>query len=676
MKRIKYGSGFTYIITFLFSFLISVSLTAQKVKLLSEADRAFENAEYHTAAHLYKQLINGAEQIQQSDGLVIYRNTGQKNRGKINQYSRDVVKKMADSYRLSYQYQEAINYYNEYLKIDPVKNYEVYYWIAVCKRSIGNFSEALISLENFFKYALPESEMLRNAEAEKQTIIFAQEQYKRKDTSLYRVKRADSTKSPGGSFAINLFPRNGYIISSAKNSSNNSANPSPYINRLFIAKEINNGFIPDTLVQIENLDYSMNQSAGVLNKEGTVLYFTQSKNINGILDSKIYYSKLIADKWTSPILLPNINTEVSNQKHPSISGDGKILYFSSDRSGGIGGFDIWYSFLDANGIPGVPNHTGSVINTPQDEITPFYHSGSGTLVFSNNSRKGLGGYDCFFSKGSLAQWEEPSNAGYPVNSPRDDMYFISEGNKLLQNAFLSSDRGSDCCLEIYHVAKKPKKILAKGILSDCKTGGAVLDAEIHVSDKQVILTRNDGSYSFEVNEDDLSSISFKIKKSEYQFKTVTPLFVTDDSDALVTNIQFDRLCIEPEEKIIEPVEPPVVKREEVSYVNFDFNKSNLLKLNLPVLDSFVNVLKSNPNFTVKIDAHTDSKGSDDYNLKLSTRRATTVANYFKSKGIEDSRIIFEGFGKCCPLEPEIINGVYSEDAARRNRRALIHISRQ
>jgi outer membrane protein OmpA-like peptidoglycan-associated protein len=136
--------------------------------------------------------------------------------------------------------------------------------------------------------------------------------------------------------------------------------------------------------------------------------------------------------------------------------DGKTLLFASDKPGGSGGFDLWYAVLDANGKPEKVVNLGSTINTPSDEQAPFYHEASGTLVFSCNGRVGMGGFDFFYSKGTIDAWGEPVNFGYPVNSIKDDIYFTSQGSakNMLENVLLSSDRSAECCLELFTLKKK------------------------------------------------------------------------------------------------------------------------------------------------------------------------------------------------------------------------------
>jgi OOP family OmpA-OmpF porin len=151
-----------------------------------------------------------------------------------------------------------------------------------------------------------------------------------------------------------------------------------------------------------------------------------------------------------------VNTPGYNAQQPFLMSDGKTLLFSSDKPGGNGGFDLWYASLDANGKPDKAVNLGTTINTINDEQAPYYHDATRTLVFSCNGRTGMGGFDFFFSKGTLEALATPENFGYPVNSIKDDIYFTSRGSdkNILEEVLLSSDRSADCCLELFTLKKK------------------------------------------------------------------------------------------------------------------------------------------------------------------------------------------------------------------------------
>ncbi len=160
--------------------------------------------------------------------------------------------------------------------------------------------------------------------------------------------------------------------------------------------------------------------------------------------------------WSEPVPADAvINAEGANAQQPFVMPDGKYLLYASDKPGGYGGFDLYAAELGPDGKPKRSFNLGSTINTSGDEQAPYYHAASGTLVFSSNARIGMGGFDFYYSKGTIDKWEEPVNFGYPVNSVKDDIYFVSRGGakNILEDVFLSSDRMAECCLEMFYLKK-------------------------------------------------------------------------------------------------------------------------------------------------------------------------------------------------------------------------------
>ncbi len=193
---------------------------------------------------------------------------------------------------------------------------------------------------------------------------------------------------------------------------------------------------------------------------------------NTLADGKktfaIYSSENGANGWSPAVMVPgSVNVEGTDARQPHVTGDGKYLVFSSNRPGGQGGFDIWYAPLK-KGRPGKAMNIGKEINTKEDDGAPFYFAAGNTLVFASKGRTGMGGFDLFSSTGAFGNgWSEAVNLGYPVNSVKNDSYFVSRGKNLLEDAIISSDRGSLCCLELFSL-HKPYHQYFSGQIVDCE----------------------------------------------------------------------------------------------------------------------------------------------------------------------------------------------------------------
>jgi outer membrane protein OmpA-like peptidoglycan-associated protein len=443
----------------------------------------------------------------------------------------------------------------------------------------------------------------------------------------------------------------------------------PYHNRLFTTTIAGNSLQDLQPLMIESLDSSFNQGTANVHPNGNYLYFTQWKKENGQTVSAIYFSKKTINGWSQPQLLASVNQTGNNSKQPFCTADGKWLFFSSDKAGGKGNFDIWYAPLQDDGTTGEAVNAGA-INTIDNEQAPFYHNSSGTLVFSSDRTPGMGGYDLFSAKGVQGNWSKIENLGHPINSSRDDIYFFAGGENLLSNALFSSDRGSECCLAMYTVTKTAKRRMITGVVQSCNDNEPIADAEVILKDGAgrtvKAITSADGKYSFEAI-GDMSQQQLSVSKEKY--KDTASLVTVENINE--SNWQTDTLytaaiCIE--KKL-------VIKVENVVTVYFDFDKSQLKERGVQQLDSIYNVLVETPSAKLQISGYTDGLGSVEYNKKLSDKRAKACADYLIAKGIDVTRIGFESFGACCPVEMELINGRDNPDGRSMNRRALINIDK-
>ena len=667
----------TRILTVVFICACTIPVFSQKnAGPLQLADQYFAAGDYYTAANLYKQYLNPSNAQKSGSDFPLNVKRKRKGGGSKNVSRNDVLFKQAESYRLANYWVEAAATYKESIDKDDARRIEALYWYAVCKRSLGDYAEAEETLNKVIVSAGANSPYRTNAQAELQTLKYIRKELVRPDSVLVSLRKLNIPNSnEKGAFAVTQVSGSQFLISSTEPDSTRTKGVNPYHSHLFYAS-LNNGSLANlTPVELPGESVKDNQGAASVSKDGKYLYLSQWKKVNGKTVSAIYYSVKQGTGWSEPKLLPSLNVNGYNSKQPFCSTDGNYIFFASDRPGGAGKFDVWYARLKDDGTTDKPVNAGAEINTSADEQSPFYHNSSSTLVFSSNGRQGLGGYDLFSSKGSEASWSEPQNLGYPVNSSRDDLYFFADEKKtLLTDAIFSSDRGTGCCLESYTISKTPKKKLLTGIVRDCKENNPVANAIITLKDASGNIkedtTDSEGKYSFEGIKDSDRDLTLTISRDTYK-DTVSALKVkdTDESDLLVDKLINTDLCIDKVEKKL------VIKAENVVTVYFDFDKSILKPAAVSRLDSIYTVLTGFPAATIQISGYTDGLGSEAYNKKLSDRRAKACADYLLAKGIDSSRISFESFGACCPVEMEKINGRDNPDGRSLNRRALINVKK-
>lgn len=378
----------------------------------------------------------------------------------------------------------------------------------------------------------------------------------------------------------------------------------------------------------------------------------------------LYTSSLINDKWTAPINMgPNINGKNTWEGQPSISADGKILYFASAREGGYGGLDIYYSVKDANGNWSKAVNLGNTINTSGNEKSPFIHTDSQTLYFSSDGHIGMGGFDIFYSKqDDFGKWSMPVNIGFPINTEEDDLGFVvsTDGKKAyFSSNKLSGKGGWDIySFELYEQARPEKVVFMKGQLVDNK-GEVLTDAKVSVKSTKTakvtegMVDKNTGDYALAVAVKKDEDLLVTVKKDNYAFTSQyikpiekkTQTQIKQDNDFKQMEVRADipiKINFE-----LKPIE--IGQTIKLNNIYFETNSSNLKKESIIVLDNFMDFLLENKNLKISIIGHTDNVGDDSRNMILSNERAKAVYDYLFFMGIPAERMTYTGKGESQPI---------------------------
>jgi outer membrane protein OmpA-like peptidoglycan-associated protein/tetratricopeptide (TPR) repeat protein len=359
----------------------------------------------------------------------------------------------------------------------------------------------------------------------------------------------------------------------------------------------------------------------------------------------LYSSKNIKGYWTDIVPLERVNRPDTWESMPSVTADGKELYFVSNRSGGVGGYDIYKSIKDENGEWSEPINIGKPINTSGDEKSPFIHTDTRTLYFSSNGRPGIGGYDIYYVKlNDNNEKTDVKNIGYPINTENDEVGFIVSidgkyGYFSSNNIKNESLGGMDFYyFSLYNEAKPEEVILVKGNLKSEDTTKPI-KATVQIKSlesKRVtfIPVDEDGDYvaSLLKNEDYLLTI-----KGEDIVYQSTYVAAKDSITAPVIKLEME----------VQPIE--VGMHYRLHNIYFAFNSADILSSSQKVLDEFIVFLNDHPTMTISIEGHTDNVGSDEFNLILSENRAKAVYNYLVNNGIDANRLQYKGFGKTNPI---------------------------
>ncbi|CAG5086082.1 OmpA family protein [Parvicella tangerina] len=397
------------------------------------------------------------------------------------------------------------------------------------------------------------------------------------------------------------------------------------------------------------LNSARHDASGSSNGNNIIFYTRWSDEDNR--NKQIHLARGIGLKFFESYKLDSaVNLPGYKSINPHVSSDGKTLFYSSDRPGGLGGMDIWMVRIDESGNPtSRPKNLGAPINSKNDEVTPFFHEPSSTLFFASDGHESIGGLDIFKSHYDRAidYYAEPQNLGEPINSSQDDAYLIFDA--LLKKGFFASDR-EPCenghCYNIYEITNEPIKIMIEGIVFDAMTDDVIPNTTITFKDVRYskepfeVMTDEEGYYSTELQQND-----------EWFMKATKPSYFADASNVDTRKITETTWLMQ--DFYLTNIPTGEI---EIPGIEYDFDSDKLRDTSMAILDELVEFLELNDNLVVELNSHTDARGNDKYNLDLSDRRAKSCVDYLISKGISKSRLIPKGYGESQPAYLKDENG--------------------
>src|SRR5690606_6052447 len=393
---------------------------------------------------------------------------------------------------------------------------------------------------------------------------------------------------------------------------------------------------------VADLNSKFHDGPMAVSADGKVAFFSRDGRAEGEVEKNkdanarigkvgIYRAEKKDGKWTNIKPLPFNSTEY-NVGNPSLSKDGKTLYFASDMPGGFGGSDIWKVEIKGDSY-GKPVNLGDKVNTPGREGFPFI-TDDGILYFASNGRQGFGGLDVFKLEPNASQ---PVNLGKPVNTEKDDFAFTFNVNKEI--GFVSSNRSvEDKIYYVHPICGRDALVIVK----DTKTGEVLADANVAIlDDKKNTITTQTTSQKGTTNFYTECKKEYALQASKPNYEPNTVVLASSEKGGktetviLLTPIE---VIVTPEEVILNPI-------------FFEFDKSNITEQGARELDKLVKVMTVDyPEMVIFVKSHTDSKGSDLYNERLSERRAQSTVQYIISKGVSKDRVSGKGFGE---YEPKV-----------------------
>ena len=414
-----------------------------------------------------------------------------------------------------------------------------------------------------------------------------------------------------------------------------------------------------------------NEGAQSIAANGKTLVYTGCHRKEGLGSCDLYYTEYRKGKWSEAIH-PDapFNTKYW-ESQPSLSSNGKWLFFASDRPGGFGGNDIWVSGRQQNGSWGKPFNLGAPINTAGNEESPFIHPDGQTFYFMSDGHPGLGGYDLFLSRFENGQYLPPENLGYPINTVASEGALVVsfDGKTAYYTTNENTIAGQKQDFDIYqfplYAAAQPKPVTyVKGNVIDNKTKEAVTHAIIMIKNED----NNQAPINIETDENGLFMIVLAAGKN-YQFSAEAENYLFFSERFELKNVNTIKAPFSLEIPL-QPIGDEAVIGQEVVLRNvlFESNSDELLESSTEELNRLVDLLEQNKNLNIRINGHTDNIGEEVANQILSENRAEAVTNFLIEAGIAVERLSSKGFGEIQPISDN-----ETEEGRSQNRRTSFEV---
>ncbi|WP_323026852.1 OmpA family protein [Gelidibacter japonicus] len=627
---------------FIFFFALSSTLMVAQRKL---ADKFFENFAYIKATELYEEAVKKGDS------------------------SEHVLTRLGDCYYNNSKSKEAALWYgkavNKYDKVNPeyifkyiqslrsIKDYqEADKWLVKFKNIQGNDSR----VKDFDANNLDLYEDLASTE---DIIVKIQNLPFNTEFSDFGAYISDDILYFASARDTDVKKRYGW-------------NAEPFLDIYYVSVTDHDGkkeYSGADFINSTKINTPYHEASVAITNDGQTMYFTRD-NVNrrnklgydrkGTSHLKLYKATLSNGVWNNIVELP-FNDDYFSNGHPALSPDNTKLYFVSDREGGFGQTDIYVVDILGDGKYGEPKNLGPKVNTEGREMFPFV-SKDNTLYFSSDGYLNLGLLDIYKSDILKKENAEPENLGAPYNSSYDDFaFFMNDDNK---TGYFSSNRpggkGSD---DIYGFNAESCKQTIEGIARNIKTNEVLANVEVKLINKNgkiiaTVMTSDSGAFTLDADCDKY----YTVLGSKKDFKDDRKEIVTDVEDGKINNADlYLTPLIDADQIVINPI-------------FFDFDKWNIRTDAEYELEHIVDVMREHPNMVIKIESHTDSRGSDKYNMKLSDRRAKSTRDYILSRGIAPERIESAiGYGETQLLN-RCSNGVKcTAEEHQLNRRSYFYI---
>jgi len=560
---------------------------------------------------------------------------------------------LADVLRARWRYKEAVNEFKQVLNLNPEFNQGVYYKLGDCELHNADYTGAQAHLEKYLTYD----------NLSPQNVFMAKKWLNDCKFSLDAIQHPIPFKPISLGPEINTTYDEYMPAITADESTLIFTRKIDNNEDFYQSIKVDGNWQTATYLSNQINTPRYNEGAQSISQDGKVLFFTGCNRPDGMGRCDIYISQKKGNDWSKPFDMPPPINTTGWESQPSISADGRTLYFTSNRKGGYGGYDIWKSTLSDKGWS-QPENLGPNINTSMDEQSAFIHPDDSTLYFCSNGWPGLGGMDLFVSRlGQDGKWQKPVNLGYPINSSGDENGLTLTANgtyAFFASNKLSGQDGFDIYTFELPPELRPRQVTyVKGIVEDAVTKQPLESAvEIIDLEKNTPVYQD---YSSAEQGDFLATLTtgknygLNISRDGYLFYSANFSLIGHENKN-----PFNLLAL------LQPIE--IGNKVILNNIFFDTNRFLIKDESKTELQKLLDFLNLNKTVKIEVSGHTDNVGSDQANQILSENRAKAVYQYLIDNGIDPSRLSFKGYGETQPVATND-----TDEGRARNRRTEFKI---
>ena len=580
-------------------------------------------------------------------------------------------------YRMANEYEKAIKAYEKVIKKDP-KNTEALYQLGVLNMKVagGKNADAKREARDYFKKYLEEVPNDERVIAKIAALDSAENWEKEAPNSRFKVTNLKVVNTKGMEYSPMIAGKKDDVLYFSTDREGGVAKKkiygqtgNSYSDMWFIkAKKGSKRNMAKTWekpeIALGTINTKYNDGSCVFDRKYSTIYYTQCNGADGKSTScKLFQAKLSGTEWAEEQMLGFCVDDTFDYGHPALSEDGKTMYFSSNREGGEGGYDIWCVTYNQRAKSwGVPFNLGPTINTEKDEMFPYVNVHNGSLYFSSNGHLGMGGLDVFFVEGSGTEWTVPENLRAPLNSGGDDFGMTFDNINPDHGFFTSNRNGGKGNFDIWEFSVSPLVIEIEGYVYEClpepddknhnlskPLKNSVITITNDKDSSKIIVKTNDKGYYGKIRLKEKTNYEINCDNRELYYFDAMPVQRTTKGIKISTTLKQD-FCLK--SQIIIMTVP----------IYYDLDRAEIRKDAAAILDEkILPLLLKYPKLRMELGSHTDCRSSYDYNIDLSQRRADSAVAYLVRKGVDARRLLAKGYG-----ESQLVNDCKCEGAVKVN----------